>query len=102
MAGRRFKGSPGQRPKGGVRRRVIQAKMPVGIHGALVQVAEQAEVAMTDLGAYYLIEGWNAARVRQGLMPVAMPAYLEQAVRRAAGGAADRQDTLEESLLSVS
>lgn len=97
----RFKGSPGRTPKGGVRRRVIQAKIPVGIHDTLVEVAEQSDVAMTDLGAYYLIDGWNAARAKQGLEPIPMPAYLEQAVRRAASRAG-AQDVLEESLLKVS
>lgn len=101
MTAARFNGSPGRTPKGGVRRRVVQAKIPVGVHDALVQVAEQSEVAMTDLGAYYLIDGWNAARIKQGLEPIPMPAYLEQAVRRAAG-AAGIQDVLEESLLKVS
>lgn len=101
MSAARFNGSPGRTPKGGIRRRVVQAKIPTEVHDALVQVAAQSEVAMTDLGAYYLIDGWNAARVSQGLEPIPMPVYLEQAVRRAAGGVAT-QDVLEESLLKVS
>ena len=74
-------GTPkGRRPKGGVARRVVQAKLPTTLQQALFRVADESSVTVTDLGAYYLIRGWNQTRVEQGLGPIPMPAYLEAAV----------------------
>lgn len=79
---------------------MVQAKVPLAVHDALVRVADQSETALTDLGAYYLIVGWNVTRAEQGLSPIPMPAYLQQAVDRISG--AEVQDVLEEALLRVS
>ena len=73
--------SAGRRPKGGVSRRVLQAKMPAPLREALVGIAAESRMPLSDLGTYYLIQGWNLTRRDQGLEPVSMPEYLEAAVR---------------------
>ncbi len=89
----------GRPPKGGVHRRVVQAKIPPELFDVLVQTAEEMDQTLTDLGAYYLIQGWNMARAEQGLTLIPMPEYLEQRLHEQPGVA---QDVLEESLLKVS
>ena len=73
--------SAGRRPKGGVSRRVLQAKMPAPLREALVGIAAESRMPLSDLGTYYLIRGWNLTRRDQGLEPISMPEYLEAAVR---------------------
>jgi hypothetical protein len=73
--------SAGRRPKGGVSRRVLQAKMPAPLREALVGIAAESRMPLSDLGTYYLIRGWNLTRRDQGLEPISMPDYLEDAVR---------------------
>jgi hypothetical protein len=73
--------SPGRPPKGGVSRRVLQAKMPAPLREALVGIAAESQLPLSDLGTYYLIRGWNLTRRDQGLEPISMPDYLEDAVR---------------------
>ena len=73
--------SAGRRPKGGVSRRVLQAKMPAPLREALVGIAAESRMPLSDLGTYYLIRGWNLARRDQGLEPISMPEYLEAVVR---------------------
>lgn len=67
--------------KGGTARRVVQARMPAPLQETLTKVADRAELTLSDLGAYYMIRGWNLERVEQGLDPIPMPAYLEAAVQ---------------------
>lgn len=95
----RFEGRTGRTPKGGVKRRVIQAKMPEPLQEALFNLAEQSSVTVTDLGAYFLIRGWNEVRAQQGLDPIPMPDYLE----RNCGDhtSVEVQNVLEESLLKA-
>lgn len=92
----------GPRPKGGGGRLRIQVKMPEAIAEALTGLAEQVDQPVTDLGAYYLIRGWNQTREEQGLAPYPMPSYLEEAARQHASR--ELQDSLlehsEESLLA--
>ena len=95
----RFDGRTGRTPKGGIKRRVVQAKMPEPLQEALFTLAEQTSVTVTDLGAYFLIEGWNAARAKQGLPPIPMPAYLEQSCGNQES--VEVQNVLEESLLKA-
>ena len=71
----------GRRPKGGVSRRVLQAKMPAPLREALVGIAAESRMPLSDLGTYYLIRGWNLTRRDQGLEPISMPDYLKDAVR---------------------
>ena len=73
--------STGRRPKGGISRRVLQAKMPAPLREALVGIAAESRMPLSDLGTYYLIRGWNLTRRDQGLEPISMPEYLEAAVR---------------------
>ena len=73
--------STGRPLKGGVSRGVVQARMPAPLQEALVNVAGESKLPLSDLGAYYLIRGWNQTRKDQGLDPVPMPEYLEEAVR---------------------
>ena len=89
---------PGRRPKGGIKRKVVQAYVPEPLHEALVRLADEASVPASDLGAYYLITGWNRVREAEGLAPIPMPAYLlnEVELRRPV----EIQDPLEESLLA--
>lgn len=70
----------GPRPKGGSRER-LQAKMPTALAHELVKIAGESSVQMTDLGGYLMIRGWNQLRGDQGLPPIPMPSYLEDAVR---------------------
>lgn len=99
MPASRFVGSGGRPPKSGGARRVVQAKMPAGLQESLFRLAESSAVTVTDLGAYFLIRGWNAARAEQGLDPIPMPSYLTEAVRRQQD--AEVQNVLEESLLKA-
>ena len=71
---------PGRPLKGG-RRRVVALKLPVRLQRAFEQVAEESSVPMSDLGAYFLIRGWNEARFAQGLSVLEMPPYLTDAVQ---------------------
>ena len=59
---------------------MLQTRMPSQLTEGLAQVAADTSLPLTDLGAYYLIRGWNQNRVEQGLEPVPMPEYLEQEV----------------------
>lgn len=86
----------GPRPKGGGGRLRIQVKMPGELAAALTGLAGQVEEPVTDLGAYYLIRGWNAVCLEQGLTPYPMPDYLEKAARQLA--AREWQDMLPEQL----
>jgi len=70
----------GRPRKGGVIRRVVQARMPAPLQETFAQVADDSSVSMSDLGSYYLIQGWNQARRSQGLRVIRMPKYLEDAV----------------------
>lgn len=92
---------PGRPRKGGVRR-VVQARMPATLQEALVQVADESALPVSDLGAYYLIRGWNQTRRDQGLDPIPMPDYLEEAVQPhvEAEPEATLLDVAEESLLA--
>lgn len=94
--------STGRPRKGGTLRRVVQARMPAPLQEALVDVAAESSLAVTDLGAYYLIQGWNQTRQNQGLDPIPMPLYLEEAVRPhlEAERHATLLDEAEESLLA--
>ena len=71
---------PGRPLKGG-RRRVVAVKLPVRLQRAFEEVAEESSVSMSDLGAYFLMQGWNQARSAQGLSLIEMPPYLTEAVR---------------------
>ena len=93
-------GGAGRPLKGGVHRRVVQARMPTYLFDALMRTAEEMDLTLSDLGAYHLIRGWNLTRAELGMDAIPMPAYLEAAVRAAAEG--ETQDVLEESLLKVS
>ena len=66
--------------KGGQIRKVVQARMPAPIQEFLAQIADESSLSMSDLGAYYLIQGWNQTRETQGQGAIAMPKYLEDAV----------------------
>ena len=94
--------STGRPLKGGVSRRVVQARMPTPLQEALVNVAAESSLPLSDLGTYYPIRGWNQTRLDQGLEPIPMPDYLEEAVRPHLE--ADREATLldvaEESRLA--
>ena len=69
--------SLGRPPKGGQPRRVVQAKLPLLLREQLAVEAERRGVPLTDLGAVYLLDGWNAARAVEGLAPIPTPTYLE-------------------------
>jgi hypothetical protein len=86
----------GRKLKGGLRRRVVQARMPAPIQEAFAELADESAMPMSDLGSYYLIQGWNQARQSQGLSVIEMPQYLEEAMQR-------RKDSGrgEETLLDV-
>lgn len=71
---------PGRPLKGG-QRRVVALKLPIRLQRAFEAVAEESSVSMSDLGAYFLIQGWNQARSAQGLSTIEMPPYLTDAVR---------------------
>lgn len=73
--------------------------MPATLQEALFRLAEDSSITVTDLGAYYLIRGWNAVRAEQGLDPIPMPTYLSDAIRRHQD--AEVQNVLEESLLKA-
>ena len=81
----------GRRPKAGHRHR-LQVKMPRPIALALTGYAEQMGQPITDLGAYYLIRGWNQTRREHGLETYPMPSYLEDAARQ--HGSGELQDPL--------
>lgn len=55
--------------------------MPARLQWIFEQVAEESSVSMSDLGAYFLIRGWNQARLAQGLSLIEMPPYLTDAVQ---------------------
>lgn len=55
--------------------------MPARLQWIFEQVAEESSVSMSDLGAYFLIQGWNQARLAQGLSLIEMPPYLTDAVQ---------------------
>jgi hypothetical protein len=55
--------------------------MPARLQRTFELVAEESSVSMSDLGAYFLIQGWNQARSAQGLSIIEMPPYLTDAVR---------------------
>ena len=97
---RGFKGTPGRPLKGGVRRRTVQAKIPAPIHELLVSLSDQTDVVLADLGAFYLIAGWNEQRTAVGLTPIPMPDYLVQEMEHARR--VSQQDVLGEALLEAS
>ena len=86
----------GRPRKGGLRRKVVQARMPAPIQQAFAELADEASMSMSDLGSYYLIQGWNQARRTQGLTVIEMPQYLKEAMQRQMDGRLP-----EETLLDV-
>lgn len=68
-------GRRGPKPKG-LR---AQIKVPRETFFEFERAAQQAEIHMSDLGAYYFMLGWNADRRDQGLPEAEIPPALRQA-----------------------
>lgn len=78
----------GRKPKSPGGRRKANVMLPVAIHERFTRESLEADVPLTDLGAYYMVLGWNATHAET----IAMPAYLRSQVERA--GQVDMQEAL--------
>ena len=84
----------GPKPKGGGVRKTAQVKLPPELYQELVDEAKRLGLPVTDLGALYLLQGWNAVRDSNGLSAVTTPAYLTQVAVEACNPQVERQETL--------
>lgn len=77
---------------------VVQSKLPEPLQQELFRLAETTDLAVSDLGGYYLLTGWNQVREREGLAPIPMPEYLIDEIEKARGASRRReiQDALPE------
>lgn len=89
-------GRRGPKPKG-IR---AQIKVPRDPFLEFEETAREADVHMSDLGAYYFMLGWNAERQQLGLEEAEIPEQLREAAKLARRAAEDKADPVQSRLVS--
>lgn len=74
------RGRRGRKPKIADGRKKANVMLPVWAHQRFETETLAMEVPLTDMGAYYMILGWNESHPSN---QIPMPPYLQDAVERA-------------------